>query len=221
MAILTIMTLLVVFGILGLLFTLLTNFRPGQKRIQGELKKMKADMDQWAGELVPIKREELELFSLSQVKQLLQKRFTTTGKGIFTTIFEEPILAYSYKKYLGSGPNALLYARSASHEYAYWFKKEGVQVVIDNQLVGTLKTNGVLYGANSKKPLVRINRDEAKLSPVIVKEREVGSVVKALPSGTKDLSQRAFEFIREDITEEEETLLLSVAILELVERTVD
>lgn len=220
MAFLTILLLLITVGGLGLLFTVLTKFSPGEKRIREELKRMQADMDQWDEELVPIDRKELELFSLTQIKNSLTKRFTTSGKGIYTTIFEEPIVAYSYKKYLGKNAHALLYCRTAEHEYAYWIRPKGVQVVIDNQLVGTYKKDGVLYGADSKKMIARINREDKKISPVTVGNREVASMVKALPPAKNDISTRAFQFVREDLTEEEEKLLLSISLLEMVQETV-
>lgn len=220
MAILTILTLLVTLAALGLLFTVLGNFSPGEKRIQKEVLRMKTDMEKWMGELVPIDREELELFSLSQIKKSLSRRFATTGKGIFTSIFNEPIVAYSYKKYLGQRSDALLYARTANHEYAYWIRKKGVQVVIDNKLVGTLNADGTLLGASSRKPIASIRRDEEKLLPVVVNDREVASVVKNQPATKKDLGVRAFQFVRDDLSKEEETLLLSLSLLELVQRSV-
>lgn len=220
MAFLTILLLLITAGGLGLLFTVLTKFSPGEKRIQEELKRMQADMDEWAEELVPIDRKELELFSLTQIKNSIKKRFTTSGKGIYTTIFEEPIVAYSYKKYMGKNAHALLYCRTAEHEYAYWIRPKGVQVVIDNSLVGTYKSNGVLYSADSKKMIARINRDDKKMLPVVVGEREVASMVRALPAAKSDISARAFQFVREDLTEEEEKLLLSISLLEMVQESV-
>ncbi|MBX2874796.1 MAG: hypothetical protein KTR30_21915 [Saprospiraceae bacterium] len=217
---LTLLLALITLGGLGLLFTVLTKFSPGEKRIREELKRMQTDMDGWAGELVPIDRKELELFSLTQIKNSLKKRLTTSGKGIYTTIFEEPIVAWSYKKYLGKKAHALLYCRTAEHEYAYWIRPKGIQVVIDNQLVGTYKNDGVLYSAKSKKAIAQVKRDDKKLSNVVVGKREVASMVKNLPSGQKDLGARAFQFVREDLTEEEEKLLLSVSLLELVQDSV-
>lgn len=221
MAILTILFILITLAALGLLFTILTKFSPGEKRIQAELQRMRQDMDTWVDDLVPINREELELFSLTQIKNSISKRLTTSGKGIYTTIFEEPIVAYSYKRYLGKEASALLYCRTAEHEYAYWIRPKGVQVIIDNQLVGTFnRENGVLYGAKSKKMLARINRNEKKITPIVVGEREVASMVKALPPGKNEISTRAFQFVRDDMTEQEEMLVLSLSLLEMVQDSV-
>ncbi len=221
MAILAILTLIVaVIGVL-LLTQVMKLFQPGERKMQQEVNNMRLDMQKWVGELVPIDKKELELFSLSQIKQVMRKRWTTSAKGIFTTIYNEPIVAYSYKQFLGRGRHALLYARSASHEYAYWIKPKGVQVVIDNKLVGTYKDN-TLLSAKSGKPIAILQPEtQNSLLPVRINNREVGNLVSANPAAGKGLSQRAFEFLKNDITEEEETLLLALSVLELVNRKVE
>jgi hypothetical protein len=48
----------------------------------------------------------------------------------------------------------------------------------------------------------------------------VANVVNQLPAGKKDLNQRAFEFVTNDLNKEEENLLMSLATLELVQRSI-
>ncbi|MBK8703190.1 MAG: hypothetical protein IPN33_05925 [Saprospiraceae bacterium] len=165
MAILAILTLIVaVIGVL-LLTQVMKLFQPGERKMQQEVNNMRLDMQKWVGELVPIDKKELELFSLSQIKQVMRKRWTTSAKGIFTTIYNEPIVAYSYKQFLGRGRHALLYARSASHEYAYWIKPKGVQVVIDNKLVGTYKDNTLLSAKSENLSRYYNQRPKTRYSP--------------------------------------------------------
>ena len=213
------MAIVIIAGAFGLFANITKNFRPNKKRIQQEIAKMKADVEGWAGELVPITKEELELFSKSQIKQSKKSRSKTSYKGTFKTIFEEPIVAYSYRSFLGKGNHAILYARTANHEFAYWISDKGTQVVVDNQMIGTIKDNDVLYGAKSNRMLSRMNRSEKDMLPIVVKDREVGSLVKGLPAPNEALSARAFEFVKEDLNEEEQTLMLSLGILEMVKVT--
>ncbi len=215
----------VLFAIVGvgavLLTRILPEFQPGYNKIKADLKEMQQEMDGWLKEsLVPIGREELELFSLNQLNQTIKKRATLRAKGIFTTIYNEPILAYSYKKYVSSkGINALLYARTAHHHYAYWVKGKEIQILIDNKLTGVLLENGVLYDER-KRALAAINRNQAEVAPVLVNNREVASVVKTELSKGQSLSPRAFQFVKPDMNEEEEKLFLALATLELVQRSV-
>ena len=204
-----------------LITKILANFQPGDKRVEKDIQKMKEEMEAYAGDLVPISKEELELFSMSQVKQLLKKGITTKASGVFTTIYDEPIVAYTYKKYVSPGVNAVLYARTSNHEIVYRIRNQGIQIAIDNEIVGNFKDDGVLYGMKSNLQLAKISQDQPEFLPVSVNNREVGSVTKALPAKAKSLSQRAFEFVKKDMSKEEEAVFLSLAILELVQRTVD
>ncbi len=213
-------TMAVIVGGFVLLTRILPHVQPGYKRIKEDLKIMQTDMDKWLKEeLVPIGKEELELFSLNQMYQTIKKGITLRAKGVFTTIYHEPVLAYSYKRYVSSGTNALLYARTATHEYAYWVRNKEIQILIDNKLVGALTKDGVLYN-DRKRMIARINRNQMELAPVIVHDREVASVVKTELKKGETLSPRAFQFVKSDITDEEEKIFLALATLELVQQSV-
>ncbi|MEL6971634.1 MAG: hypothetical protein AAFO02_15825 [Bacteroidota bacterium] len=60
-----------IIGGLGLTSLITKNMAPSNKRLTMEQQRLKEDMDQWVGQLVPINKEELELFSLGQEKQVL------------------------------------------------------------------------------------------------------------------------------------------------------
>ncbi|MCB0571466.1 MAG: hypothetical protein KDC66_16965 [Phaeodactylibacter sp.] len=195
-------------------------FQPGSRRIQEDLKKMKADMDKWASGLVPLTKEEVELFSFNQEKQSIRKGLSRTAKGIFTSIYHEPVLAYSYKEYLGSGRNALLYARTRSREYVYRFRKGNVEVSINDKPVGVMKADSVLYSGRSNRMLARVKRESDELLlPVLVNEREVGNVAKIDKGAKAKLGQRAFEFVKEDMSPEEKEVFLSLGVLEVLEQS--
>ena len=195
------------------------NRMPGKKQRDRALAELKADMDTWSAELVPLNKEELDLFSLAQDKQVVQTGAATTAKGTFTTIFHEPVVSYSYKRYLGKKVNELLYARTAEHDYVYWTEDGKTELEIDGQPVGHIE-GGAIFGAKSGKKLASI-APSAKESylPVSVGNREVGALTTVQPSKEDPLSQRAFEFIPDDLNEKEEQLLLSLATRELVKRT--
>jgi hypothetical protein len=210
---------LIVIGLV-LLFRLLPHMKPNSKRIKQDLQEMQTDMNEWLDqELVPIRKEELELFSFNQMNRLVKKRITLRARGVFTTIYDEPVLAYAYKRYVGSGRNALLYARTADHHFAYWIKNKEIQMLIDNKLVGVLRNDGVLYNER-KRPIASIQQSQEELAPVVVHDREVASLVKTDTQKSGTLSPRAFQFVKKDINEEEEKLFLALATLELVRESV-
>lgn len=187
--------------------------------MQREIKALQEDMDGWITNLVPLDKEELDLFSLSQDKQVVKTGMGATAKGVFTTIFQEPVVAYSYKRYLGSKVNEVLYARTADHDYVYVTNNGKTQLSIDDQPVGTIQDK-VLFGERSGKEIARItNQAKQNYLPVKVGNREVGALNMEKPNKSDALSQRAFEFIPDDINEKEEQLFLALVTLELVNQS--
>lgn len=204
----------------GILTRVLPQVAPNYKRIQKDLKVLQQEMQGWLKEeLVPIGREELELFSLNQLYQTVSKQITFKARGVFATIYNEPVLAYIYKRYVSTGASALLYARTRHHEYAYWLKKDEIQVLIDNKMLGALRKNHVLYNEKNQA-IARINYDHPELACILVNDREVACMVKAEVRKGDILSPRVFQFIKPDITDQEENLLLALATLELVQRSI-
>lgn len=205
------------------LFTLFkmwtSNRMPGKKQRARVIRELKEEMDTWSADLVPLNKEELDLFSLAQDKQVVKTGAGATAKGTFTTIFHEPVVSYSYKRYLGSKVNELLYARTAEHDYVFWTEGGETLLEIDDQPVGTISGNALL-GARTGKPIARIAGEaEENYLPISVGNRQVGAITANNADSKDPLSQRAFEFIPEDLNEQEEQLLLSLATLELVRRT--
>jgi hypothetical protein len=213
---------LLLIAILVYLFSQWNRHRmPSRKKRARLLAQMRAEMDGWSPQLVKMDKEELDLFSLAQEQQIVKTSGrAATAKGTFTTIFHEPVVSYSYRRFLGKQVNALLYARTAEHDYVYVTEKGKTRLEIDNQPVGNLENN-ILRGERTGKELARIESEATdRYLPVRVGNREVGALTQLPATNDDPLSQRAFEFIPEDLSEKEEQLLMSLAVRELVERGV-
>lgn len=216
---LLVITVLLLVAMLTLFKMWSSNRMPGKKKRARVVRELKEEMDSWSADLVPLNKEELDLFSLAQDKQVVKTGAGATAKGTFTTIFHEPVVSYSYRRYLGSKVNELLYARTAEHDYVFWTQDGETSLEIDDQAVGTI-TGNALLGARTGKPIARI-AGEARENylPISVGNREVGAITTRNVDAKDPLSQRAFEFIPEDLNDKEEQLLMSLATLELVRRT--
>ncbi len=204
-------------GLVYMIFRFLSNLNPGRKKISEDIDAMRTEIEQWYKDLVPWDAEEMKLLSFSQINQSISKRFGKTAKGIFTSIYHEPLFAYAYKKYFASSKTSILYARTSHHEYVYKINNKQTTILIDNQKVGVLDENGALRGGKNNRLLARINRSNELYSPVMVNNREVASLVNPSLSGRE--TPRALEFVH-DMAPKEEAVFLSLAIHELVMREI-
>lgn len=219
MAIFALFTLLIAGAGALLLAKIFFNLMPNARRLKADLGKMKEDMNKWAVELIPLTDEELELVSFNQDKQVVRKGITKTARGIFTSIYHEPVLAYSYKEYSGSGRTALLYVRTSNHDFVYTLTKKGINIEIDDKQVGVLQKDGILYGAKSRRMIARVNRETEEVLPIIVNNKEVASVAKYDPKENTKIGKRAFEFVRDDLEGAEKEVFLALGVLEVIEQS--
>ncbi|MFQ5447909.1 MAG: hypothetical protein ACE5FF_13355 [Saprospiraceae bacterium] len=192
----------------------LQNYKPGRRKIQKDLEQIKTRLHPLVKDLVPWNREEMEQLSLNQIHKSKKKGVVTTVQGVFTTIYHEPVIVYSYRKYVSPSENALIYARTSKHELIYRVKNDKVEVVINNHLVGIVNEKGVLTDNKGRNMLAQITRSGKELLlPVKIGNKEVGNVVN--PKYAKKVNPRAFEFVG-PMQEEEEALFLSLSVLELI-----
>ena len=210
----------VTIGLMYLIFQLLVNIHPSKDRIMIDLQKMQAEIIPWIDELIPWKKEELELLSLHQVRKTIKKGIVTTVKGVFTSIYDEPMIAYTYRQYRSTKKNAMLYARTAHRKFVYRMEGEETIISIDNQIIGTINANGQLIAGNGRQLLGQIQRSVDELTlPVLINGKEVAGLVRS-NQANPSVNTRAFEFTT-NMEKKEEALMLSLAILEMAKKEID
>ncbi len=196
----------------------LANFNPGRNKIQRDLKVLKADLQPFINDLVPWTEEEMGQLSLNTIRKKANKNIVKSSKGIFTTVYQEPLIAWAYRKYVSSKENALLYARTSHHEFIYRIKKNMVEVVVDDQLLGQIDQSGTMYPIKGRKALAQVNRSSEGLGlPILVNQKEVGRLTDL--SKVESSNPRAFKVVSK-MDEEEEKVFLALSILEMVKKQV-
>lgn len=194
------------------------NYRPGQKKLQADLEKLMQELDSITIDLVPIDVKELEALSTSQVQYNARTRVTKNVKGAFVTIFEEGIFKYAYRQYASGKKDNVLLALTKKHQFAFLTKSNKTQVVVDDQVVGQLDQAGsTLYGAKSKKPIAKIDKNRAAQWSIEINGREVASMNVIKEIREKGLSERVFEYVVNGISAEEQAIIMVLVINELVQ----
>ncbi len=200
-----------------LIFKLLVSFKPSSKSFSEDLDKLKKEIALWSSNLVPWNEEEMELLSLNQEKKSTKKGLNRKAKGIFTTIFHEPLFAYNYKKYMGKGNQAILYAKTSHRTFSYLLNNDETLVFIDDKKVGLLKDGNLVGYENQTLAKVNSGETDTLNTSIVINDREVAGLVN--PSNIDKVNPRAFSFV-EKMDTKEEAVFLSMAILELVKRDV-
>ncbi|NRB65306.1 MAG: hypothetical protein HRU40_20200 [Saprospiraceae bacterium] len=193
-----------------------TSLRVNQKKVQQDLTLMEKEVRTFLTDPVSLHKDDLEVLSYN-VKALNRKsRKGKRRSGIVTSIFEEPLVGYSFLRY--NAKNALMVAVTKERVFYYWLQEKGVTVVIDDQVVGTYHPkSGILTAQRSGKEIAQLDKTISDRIPVLVQGEERASMKRFKAS---DLLQRTFDYASSHLTKEQEALLLTMVLFEVIQREI-
>jgi hypothetical protein len=219
MGIFALSTLLVAGAGIYLFSKVFPNFQPGNNKVQADFMALKAELAEQEVELTPVNYKELELLAIEDARHSRRKGITTNVRGQLVTIFHEPLVLYAYKRYLSTGgEDAVLYAKTSAHEFFYWIKPKSAKIVVNDIFLGKLNNDGILHGGKKDRMIAKIQRQEEEYAPIIIEGREAASLSQVESRRGANLSNRAFGYVREQLSAEETVIVLAIAIHELVHR---
>ena len=193
------------------------NYQPGMKKLQADLKKLMADLDTILVELIPLSTKELEALSTKQVSYSSKKRITKNSKGAFVTIFEEAAFKYAAREYASKKKDSVIIAKTYKRQYSFLNKGKKVQIVIDEQILGSYDPEiGILTGNRSKKPIAELDRSKPEQYSLRIKGKEMASMLRLEATADKGLSKRVFEYVVDNLTPEQQAIIEALTIYELV-----
>lgn len=197
-------------------FQSITNLKPGQRKIQADLKSIREEtLKLISSELTPVRKEDLELISLKETMHKEKKWVVRNVQGLFHTIFEEPVIAY-YSRWYPSG-EVVLFAKTDRHEFFYWLHGKMLDIVVDEAALGAFyPETGELLSARTKKTIARLEKG-TQGKAIYINDRQVGRMALLKPNSKDILSQRVFDFVVNELSAEEEAIILALSISEMIQ----
>ncbi len=191
----------------------LLNVAPSQRRIQQDLTGMAEETSAWREQIIPWEAEdEMELLSLNHEFKWVKRSFGKMLKGVFRSIYHEPMMTYAYKRYMKGGKFALCFAATKAHQFIYQKQKSRTDFFIDGEYVGFLTRDWLMY-SQRRRLLGRRNPYSADYYSVVIWDHEVAHL--RHPDHIDRVNPRAFEVL-ERITGKEQLLLMAISFLTLV-----
>ncbi len=201
----------------------ISNFNPNKKKIQDDLRTIKALMEPKLETIIPWTEEEKTLLSVEQIDVKKKRQGTIVVQGTLISIYHEPMVAYFYKKYLNKkSEDAIIYARTSNRAFEYRIKKGEVAIRINNHDIGSLKQDNKLYRKN--KVIASINRDsQTNLTPILLHDKrgqikELGHLVKKQSSD--EINKRALQLIDQQMNDNEEAIFLALVLFEMIHTSI-
>lgn len=196
----------------GDFFRFLFKMTLSKSQMTKELSVLRQSLAELKAKLIPFSKEEMELLSLNQADKTVKKGFEKLTKGIFNTIYYEPLIAYAIK-YFSNG-NKLILITSTEDEFAYLTKDGKTHVYMNDVEAGVLTAKGEFYSIRNKLLAAIDGADHLPTHTVWIQGKNIGFI--ANPKFVEKTIPRAFTLLK-DMTEDERSIFLCLTLVNLVE----
>jgi len=195
-------------------FKILDYFTFGSSRVQQERDKLIEDIHKLSGDLIPWSKKDAELLSYGVTEKKIYKG--DSSKGVFVSIYDEPMMAFATKEFNRAKLVKMVMASTANHKFYYLHKGKSIECYFNDQHIGFLKDDYMFY--SMKKRLAgRINSGgDDSYSSIIYKDAELG-LINPL-SFDSPFSKRVFDLINDKLTTEGEIILMCMTFYYLIDK---
>lgn len=196
---------------------IIQNYQPGSRRVQQDVLKLEADAKKNTAALIPISAEELDLLSLKLANKTEQSRFGKSGDGLITSVYQEHLGAYAYRKYMSPQLNAVIVAITSQSKFLYRLKGDDTTIVYQDKVVGILDNKGRFLTPDKKGIIAEIKFSRTK-AVICVGEREIAMV--AIKPEIDSPHPRAFDLV-EPKEENEKLIILLLTFLLIIKKELE
>lgn len=162
-----------------------------------------------AGVLVPWDEEMLSLLSLNRTKVRKPGFWNSSSEGIFTTIYQEPVMAYAGMK---SGNTAVYLVRTSAKEYIFRQKEKETEIWINNNPFGVFVNGALMAAGSNPRALARVEHDPAESQwPVLLADKAAATINNPEQADRQGPNPRAVTLLRQlDANEEDVVVALAM-----------
>lgn len=163
-----------------------------------------------AGALVPWDGEMLSLLSMNRTKVRKPGFWNNSSEGIFTTIYQEPVLAYAGLK---SGNTAVYLARTSAKEFIFRQKEKETEIWINNAPFGVFVNGTLLAAGKSPQVIARMELDPSESQwPVLLSDKAAAAINNPAQADRLGPNPRAVTLLRK-LNEEEENAVVALTMI--------
>lgn len=191
-------------------FGQMVSWSPDSKVFKRLLEGLRSRLSAESGSLVPWDREMLGLLSLNRVNEKKPGWFNPLQSAQFTTIYQEPVLAYVTQQ---SGKMRVTVARTSDREFIFRQKDRETEIWLGGQPLGLFVDGAFLAPGKGSKLLARLDdRSDEAQSPVLLGNST--ALTLSNPARSSSPNPRALTLLRE-LTPDEENIAMALIFLRL------
>ena len=198
-------------------FKILDYFSFGKSRVEQERERLIEDVHSLSEGLIPWSKKDTQLLSFGLSEKKINKG--DSARGIFLSIYDEPMIAFSTKDFNNSKLVRMVAASTANHKLLFVQTPKSTQCYFNDQQIGFLNEEFMFY--SMKKRLAgRVNSGGTdSYSSIIYKNKELG-LINPL-SFDSPFNKRVYELVNDKLTAEGESILLTMTFYFLIIKLIE
>jgi len=166
-------------------------------------------------DLVPISNEELSLLSSKVETEKVEQGVFYTERGVLNSIYEEPIVSYSFRDY-GDGKSVLM-ASTKESNYEFVERDGVVDMKINGYLQGIIQEDSSLVGMEGELIASIENNKRSEYRSLSIREKKVAELLNPT-SETAENNTRVFLELK-PLDQVEQNILLGMTIYNTLIKT--
>ena len=185
----------------------------GAKRLKSERQNLIDELEPFRDKLIPWNKEEMSLLSFTVIEGKSYK--DQYGKGLFVSIYDEPLMSFGFKTFGHKKMNRISMVETGNHHMLFLDKHTHIDCYFNNQLVGLYRAPNLFYSPR-KRLLGRINSNgNTDYKSVIYKDKELASI-NPVESNPK-FNKRVFDLLKSNISQEEQVIMMTMSFYFLLQ----
>ncbi|MFZ1749471.1 MAG: hypothetical protein WAU01_04745 [Saprospiraceae bacterium] len=177
-----------------------------------DMNAMRKEISELKNLLIPFDSHEMELLSMHQSNKSWSKGYQKINKGIFNTIYFEPLVAYGIKDYRNK--QKLILITTSKDEFIYITKGDITHVYMNTIEAGVITLDGKLYNLKRKLLGVIDGSDALETHTVWIQGKEMGYI--SNPKFASNTIPRAYSLLK-PMALDEQNIFLCLTLINLVE----
>jgi len=178
-----------------------------KRKLEKDLDDLQVVLNEFVDGLVYLDIEELKIMSVNTVDKLVGKGLSTYNKGVISTIYQEPIVAYAMKVY-EKWDKMLLVARTKDDIFSIQSEGEKFKVFKNNQAFGTIEDDYTFYYSGAAVPEVSLDHINGQRISKLIKDNKEIAHINMRDESLKFDTDRIFSLFHDVKPGYEDTLLI-------------
>lgn len=186
-----------------------------RRQMQKDIKLLRNSIQEFRDGLIPFEEEEFKLLSSLPVSKTSKKAGSVLSKGVFSTIYQEPLIAFSMK-HNRKDNTILVLAESDSNEYRLMYSQEGTEAYVNDQYLGTINEEIQFLPTGSQKVFAEIQlSDNNKYARVLINKKDTAHI--NLENKSLSETERVFSLFHDFKHEDSDEMIILTLYYLLIE----